>query len=120
MRKMEHKILSQDTFCGKWHYVYACDKCGKPVEKKHKIQDIHYALCPECQRDYRNSTRREKYKETGEYDRGFHIRTLEELDLGTIYALYRARRTIKWIADDQMTDEETVKAALDKIFNKGD
>lgn len=100
--------------------TYRCDGCHNPVERMRYVH-IGMVLCPACRRKMTYRKRREKIERMREQDpdyqvQHFRLHEYEELDRGTVFALYRAGRSIKWIADDQRAKVEDVERMVKEIF----
>ena len=105
---------------GKWVYTYRCARCSQPMNLNRAVtRGLPY--CSECKKIVSKEKQRAKYAKYRETRRKgeFSYRTREELDFGMIGALYKAHRTIEWIAYDQVTKPEIVVEILKELRARG-
>ncbi len=110
-------LIKRDFECGRYVYFYKCAKCGDELKIKRQICK-GLPMCYKCKRKVINEKRKKKLKENPRL-KGFRFREINEIDFGMVGALYKAHRTIKWIADDQVTTEETIKEILRRLHAEG-
>lgn len=117
-------ILSEERLKnGKRRIIYRCDRCREPAEERQKYATKGLVFCKHCQRQLIYIRRRERERQLKEQDPNWHrqhyrMREYEDLDRGTVFALYRAGRSVKWIADDQQAKIDAVERMVKEIFGK--
>ena len=93
--------------------VYKCDKCGVHVTRLAHVNK-GLVMCKRCKRIMSFRKRAEMKAKDPYWNGHYRMREYAELDRGKVWALYRAGRSIKWIADDM----QAVPADVERMVNE--
>lgn len=82
------------------YFPYICECCGRETIKKARVRFGLRVLCPDCRNVIDGGKHSTKFL------------TYENLDQGKVMALYKAKRSVHWIAEDMHTTDDVIERIL--------